>query len=332
MLPSSYLTGGTSPVTEQTCGFPIAWCKAPWTGSAPSNPRGSGEQPQVPTKGHVYITPCTDGHLCASHPTGPPALSVQAKCNPCLSSPCQNQGTCHNDPLGSYRCACPGGYKVPWSQGSPVRGEMSLQRAGEQSRASAMPLGLAACGTTYPPCVPQHPPEWEGESWAGAVAPFSLPPFHSSPGQGLRGGTQWLLLQPLCQRRDLPASGGGRSWVQVSAGQEPMKSGCLSSSMVPWHPMERSSDTSFASCMLPWAYSWDIAFEWELQLMLSDSTSPCPPAQKAPVLRSVGERRVASPQEPGGSRGVWDWNWLLWFWSHCCSLRGCLILTQPSLP
>uniref|UniRef100_A0A803V682 Slit homolog 1 protein n=1 Tax=Ficedula albicollis TaxID=59894 RepID=A0A803V682_FICAL len=42
---------------------------------------------------------------------GPPALSVQAKCNPCLSSPCQNQGTCHNDPLGSYRCACPSGYK-----------------------------------------------------------------------------------------------------------------------------------------------------------------------------------------------------------------------------
>uniref|UniRef100_A0A8C0F402 Slit guidance ligand 1 n=1 Tax=Bubo bubo TaxID=30461 RepID=A0A8C0F402_BUBBB len=42
---------------------------------------------------------------------GPPSLSVQAKCNPCLSSPCQNQGTCHNDPLGFYRCACPSGYK-----------------------------------------------------------------------------------------------------------------------------------------------------------------------------------------------------------------------------
>ncbi|XP_010211760.1 PREDICTED: slit homolog 1 protein [Tinamus guttatus] len=42
---------------------------------------------------------------------GPPALSVQAKCNPCLSSPCQNQGTCHNDPLGTYRCACPSSYQ-----------------------------------------------------------------------------------------------------------------------------------------------------------------------------------------------------------------------------
>lgn len=43
---------------------------------------------------------------------GPPTLAVQAKCDPCLSSPCQNQGTCHNDPLEVYRCACPSGYKV----------------------------------------------------------------------------------------------------------------------------------------------------------------------------------------------------------------------------
>ncbi|MBZ3884857.1 Slit-like protein 1 protein [Sciurus carolinensis] len=42
---------------------------------------------------------------------GPPTLAVQAKCDPCLSSPCQNQGTCHNDPLEVYKCACPGGYK-----------------------------------------------------------------------------------------------------------------------------------------------------------------------------------------------------------------------------
>uniref|UniRef100_A0A5F8GF80 Slit homolog 1 protein n=1 Tax=Monodelphis domestica TaxID=13616 RepID=A0A5F8GF80_MONDO len=42
---------------------------------------------------------------------GPPSIAVQAKCNPCLSSPCQNQGSCQNDPLDSYRCACPSGYK-----------------------------------------------------------------------------------------------------------------------------------------------------------------------------------------------------------------------------
>ncbi|KAF5911264.1 hypothetical protein HPG69_019632 [Diceros bicornis minor] len=38
-------------------------------------------------------------------------MAVQAKCDPCLSSPCQNQGTCHDDPLEVYRCACPSGYK-----------------------------------------------------------------------------------------------------------------------------------------------------------------------------------------------------------------------------
>uniref|UniRef100_A0A8C8VEF8 Slit homolog 1 protein n=1 Tax=Pelusios castaneus TaxID=367368 RepID=A0A8C8VEF8_9SAUR len=42
---------------------------------------------------------------------GPPALSIQAKCLPCVSSPCQNQGTCHNDPLAAYRCTCLSGYK-----------------------------------------------------------------------------------------------------------------------------------------------------------------------------------------------------------------------------
>lgn len=117
----------------------------------------------------------------------------------------------------------------------------------------------------------------------------------------------------------------------MSAGQEPKKGGCLGSSMGLWPPMERSSDTSFTSCMVPWASSWDIAFAWELQLVLSDSTFPCLPAQKAPRWRSVGERRVPSPHKAGGGRGVWAWDWLLWSWSHCCSLWGCLTLTQPSL-
>uniref|UniRef100_A0A8C3P1U5 Slit homolog 1 protein n=1 Tax=Chrysemys picta bellii TaxID=8478 RepID=A0A8C3P1U5_CHRPI len=48
---------------------------------------------------------------------GPPALSIQAKCDPCLSSPCQNQGTCHSDPLAAYRCTCPSGYKVSRGRG-----------------------------------------------------------------------------------------------------------------------------------------------------------------------------------------------------------------------
>ncbi|XP_058852492.1 slit homolog 3 protein-like isoform X1 [Acipenser ruthenus] len=38
-------------------------------------------------------------------------LPQLSKCNPCLSSPCWNNGTCTSDPTGYYRCTCPFGYK-----------------------------------------------------------------------------------------------------------------------------------------------------------------------------------------------------------------------------
>ncbi|KAM9061341.1 slit homolog 2 protein-like [Sarcophilus harrisii] len=38
-------------------------------------------------------------------------ISIAAKCNPCLSSPCKNNGTCSTDPTEVYRCSCPYGYK-----------------------------------------------------------------------------------------------------------------------------------------------------------------------------------------------------------------------------
>uniref|UniRef100_A0A669D5W5 Slit homolog 1 protein n=1 Tax=Oreochromis niloticus TaxID=8128 RepID=A0A669D5W5_ORENI len=37
--------------------------------------------------------------------------AVLAKCNPCLSSPCHNQGICHSDLVEIYRCSCPPGFK-----------------------------------------------------------------------------------------------------------------------------------------------------------------------------------------------------------------------------
>ncbi|XP_029114808.1 slit homolog 2 protein isoform X3 [Scleropages formosus] len=42
---------------------------------------------------------------------GPVDVNILAKCNPCLSSPCQNDGTCNNDPVDFYRCTCPYGFK-----------------------------------------------------------------------------------------------------------------------------------------------------------------------------------------------------------------------------
>uniref|UniRef100_A0A8C3NKF6 Slit guidance ligand 2 n=1 Tax=Geospiza parvula TaxID=87175 RepID=A0A8C3NKF6_GEOPR len=43
---------------------------------------------------------------------GPVDVNILAKCNPCLSNPCKNDGTCNNDPVDFYRCTCPYGFKV----------------------------------------------------------------------------------------------------------------------------------------------------------------------------------------------------------------------------
>uniref|UniRef100_A0A7N8X7R7 Slit homolog 1a (Drosophila) n=1 Tax=Mastacembelus armatus TaxID=205130 RepID=A0A7N8X7R7_9TELE len=43
--------------------------------------------------------------------TGDVDAAVLAKCNPCLSSPCLNQGICHSDLVEIYRCSCPPGFK-----------------------------------------------------------------------------------------------------------------------------------------------------------------------------------------------------------------------------
>ena len=50
--------------------------------------------------------------LVCLHHAGPVDVSIQAKCDPCLSSPCKNDGTCSNDPVHYYRCSCPYGFKV----------------------------------------------------------------------------------------------------------------------------------------------------------------------------------------------------------------------------
>uniref|UniRef100_A0A8B9HWX2 Slit homolog 1a (Drosophila) n=1 Tax=Astyanax mexicanus TaxID=7994 RepID=A0A8B9HWX2_ASTMX len=37
--------------------------------------------------------------------------AILAKCNPCLSSPCLNHGSCHTDPVEVYKCTCAEGFK-----------------------------------------------------------------------------------------------------------------------------------------------------------------------------------------------------------------------------
>lgn len=58
------------------------------------------------------------GILSLSVSTGEVDTEVLAKCNPCLSSPCLNQGVCHSDLMEIYRCSCPPGFKVRASLGT----------------------------------------------------------------------------------------------------------------------------------------------------------------------------------------------------------------------
>nr|XP_021331538.1 slit homolog 2 protein isoform X15 [Danio rerio] len=48
---------------------------------------------------------------CGFPVPGPVDVSILAKCNPCLSNPCKNDGTCSNHPVDFYRCTCPYGFK-----------------------------------------------------------------------------------------------------------------------------------------------------------------------------------------------------------------------------
>uniref|UniRef100_A0A8C3QV31 Slit homolog 1 protein n=1 Tax=Cyanoderma ruficeps TaxID=181631 RepID=A0A8C3QV31_9PASS len=119
---------------------------------------------------------------------GPPALSVQAKCNPCLSSPCQNQGTCHNDPLGSYRCACPSGYKgrdcevaLSGCSSNPcANGGTCQPQEGEGAGFRCLcPVGFEglSCHTTSDPCK-EHSCENGGSCVPSATNYTCLCPAH----------------------------------------------------------------------------------------------------------------------------------------------------------
>ena len=50
--------------------------------------------------------------VCVCVRAGPVEASVQAKCSPCMSSPCQNQGICEVHHTQKYICTCTSGFTV----------------------------------------------------------------------------------------------------------------------------------------------------------------------------------------------------------------------------
>ncbi|XP_063963527.1 slit homolog 1 protein-like isoform X4 [Lytechinus pictus] len=58
-------------------------------------------------RGKLLLTAPSKKFLCTEEPD----ISILAKCDPCLSAPCENEGVCLTDPIERYRCQCPAGFK-----------------------------------------------------------------------------------------------------------------------------------------------------------------------------------------------------------------------------
>lgn len=112
-------------------------------------------------------------------PLGDVDTAVLAKCNPCLSSPCQNHGICHSDLVEIYRCSCPPGFKVT-------------------TQCYHLPVKTS----------------WEVTDVSSIIFGRSLS-LASVSGKELRDGSERLCEQPMCQWRNLPNGCKSRGTVQV---------------------------------------------------------------------------------------------------------------------
>uniref|UniRef100_A0A8C3I7I1 Slit guidance ligand 3 n=1 Tax=Chrysemys picta bellii TaxID=8478 RepID=A0A8C3I7I1_CHRPI len=99
----SHLALGTNPLN---CDCSLRWLSE-WVKAGYKEPgiaRCSGPEDMAD---RLLLTTPTHRFQCK----GPVDISIVSKCNPCLSSPCKNNGTCNNDPVEFYRCTCPFGFK-----------------------------------------------------------------------------------------------------------------------------------------------------------------------------------------------------------------------------
>nr|KAF6482134.1 slit guidance ligand 3 [Molossus molossus] len=106
----SHLALGTNPLhCDCSLRWLSEWVKAGY--KEPGIARCSSPEPMadrllLTTPTHRFQ--CKALWLCCP---GPVDIHIAAKCNACLSGPCKNNGTCSQDHVELYRCACPFGYK-----------------------------------------------------------------------------------------------------------------------------------------------------------------------------------------------------------------------------
>ncbi len=55
---------------------------------------------------------CVVRALCVCVCAGEVDTAILEKCDPCMSKPCLNHGSCEADQTDGYRCRCSEGFKV----------------------------------------------------------------------------------------------------------------------------------------------------------------------------------------------------------------------------
>ncbi|XP_055963938.1 slit homolog 3 protein [Sorex fumeus] len=99
----SHLALGTNPLH---CDCSLRWLSE-WVKAGFKEPGIARCSTPEPMADRLLLTTPTHRFQCK----GPVDISIAAKCDACLSGPCRNNGTCTQDPVEHFRCACPYGYK-----------------------------------------------------------------------------------------------------------------------------------------------------------------------------------------------------------------------------